>query len=307
MNSAPYFGYRSSTSNQAVESRGALTSGSRETDLLRHFRYHVGPWIDTGDPELPFGLQVLLLSRTNRALQAAVLGLSAGQRLLVASPNSMDLESSQQFRKEAEDSLALEYDLTRYAGHTLLMLQDALPAGPQQWRSLLIDKIEHISDFASRAVGEELGDALLWLYFRLGKATYNESYKSDDRLTSAPCRPRRLNILFKATAYALSIIITAGWHITTSPTVHAASDRQFRIQAHIVSSGTLLSSNTRRSANTHPPYSCITRAGSIPIFTTITLPITMDIPLVRLSEMVQRAASKCSADRGHPRRRSRPN
>ncbi|KGO66629.1 hypothetical protein PEX1_064660 [Penicillium expansum] len=167
MNSAPYFGYRSSTSNQAVESRGALTSGSRETDLLRHFRYHVGPWIDTGDPELPFGLQVLLLSRTNRALQAAVLGLSAGQRLLVASPNSMDLESSQQFRKEAEDSLALEYDLARYAGHTLLMLQDALPAGPQQWRSLLIDKIEHISDFASRAVGEELGDALLWLYFRL--------------------------------------------------------------------------------------------------------------------------------------------
>jgi hypothetical protein len=87
----------------------------------------------------------------------------------VTSPNNKDLESSQQFRKEAEESLALEYDLARYAGYTLLLLQDALPAGPQQWRGLLIHKIEHISDFASRAVGEEVGDALLWLCFRLGK------------------------------------------------------------------------------------------------------------------------------------------
>ncbi|KAJ9483745.1 hypothetical protein VN97_g9653 [Penicillium thymicola] len=170
MNSAPYFGYRSVTKNKTVERQVALASGSHETDLLRHFRYHVGPWIDTGDPELPFGLQVLLLSRTNRALQAAVLALAAGQRLLVTTPNSTDLESSQKFRKEAEESLALEYDLTRYAGHALLILQDTLSAGPQQWRSLLIDRIEHISDFASRAVGEEVGDALLWLYFRLDLA-----------------------------------------------------------------------------------------------------------------------------------------
>ncbi|OQE91157.1 hypothetical protein PENNAL_c0010G03952 [Penicillium nalgiovense] len=202
MNSAPYFGYRSATSNRTTERRGDLASGSHETDLLRHFRYHVGPWIDTGDPELPFGLQVILLSRTNRALQSAVLALSAGQRLLVTSPNSKDLESSQQFRKEAEQSLALEYDLARYAGHTLLMLQDALPAGPQQWRSLLVHRIEHISDFASRAVGEEVGEALLWLYFR----------------------SRGLNILFKTATYALSIIITTRWHLITPRTIHAAPD-----------------------------------------------------------------------------------
>jgi hypothetical protein len=169
MNSAPYFGYKSVAKDRTVEKPGLLANGSHETDLLRHFRYHVGPWIDTGDPELPFGLQVLLLSRTNRALQAAVLALSAGQRLLVASPISQDMESSQRFRKEAEESLALEYDLARYAGHTLLMLQDALPVGPQQWRNVLMPRIEHVSDFASRAVGEEVGEALLWLYFRLGR------------------------------------------------------------------------------------------------------------------------------------------
>ncbi|KAF4769159.1 hypothetical protein HAV15_008655 [Penicillium sp. str.  len=133
MNSAPYVGYRSVTSNITVEQRVALANGNHETDLLRHFRYYVGPWIDTGDPELPFGLQVLLLSRANRALQAAVLALAAGQRLLVATPNTKDLESSQQFRKEAEESLPLEYDLARYAGHTLLMLQDALPCWTAAW------------------------------------------------------------------------------------------------------------------------------------------------------------------------------
>ncbi|KAJ5124860.1 uncharacterized protein N7515_008685 [Penicillium bovifimosum] len=170
MNSAPYFGYQSVAKNRTAEKPAPLANGSHETDLLRHFRYHVGPWIDTGDPELPFGLQVLLLSRTNRALQAAVLALSAGQRLLVASPNSQDLESSQRLRKEAEESLANEYDLARYAGHTLLMLQDALPVGPRQWRNVLMPRIKHVSDFASRAVGEEVGEALLWLYFRLDLA-----------------------------------------------------------------------------------------------------------------------------------------
>lgn len=245
MNSAPYVGYRSVTSNITVEQRVALANGNHETDLLRHFRYYVGPWIDTGDPELPFGLQVLLLSRANRALQAAVLALAAGQRLLVATPNTKDLESSQQFRKEAEESLPLEYDLARYAGHTLLMLQDALPAGPQQWRSLLIPRIEHISNFASRAVGEEVGDALFWLYFRLGRASSHLFSKSASELTSTPYRSRRLNVLFKATTYALPIITTTGWHLITPHPIHAASDRQFCIQAHTVSSGTLLSPNTR--------------------------------------------------------------
>lgn len=287
MNSAPYFGYRSVTSGRNVERRGILTSGSHETDLLRHFRYHVGPWIDTGDPELPFGLQVLLLSRTNRALQAAVLALSAGQRLLVASPDSKDLESSQKLRKEAEETLVLEYDLARYAGHTLLMLQDALSAGPQQWRSLLVPKIEHISDFASRAVGEEVGDALFWLYFRLGTSTSKNPNKLHSRLTSTPYRSGGVNILFKTTTYALSVIITTRWHLITPPTIDAASDRQLRIQAHIVSSGTLPGPNTRRSRNVLSPHNHITKSDSIPISTTIALPITMDIPLVRLPEMVQ--------------------
>jgi len=171
MNSPRYLGYpRSADIDRTAGRREQIANSNQETDLLRHFRYHVGPWIDTGDPELPFGLHVLLLSRTNRALQAAVLAVSAGQRLLMAFPSSRDLENSQNFRKEAEGSLAFESDLARHAGQTLLMLQDALPAGPQKWRSLLVHRIEHACDFASHAGREEeVGEALLWLYFRFGR------------------------------------------------------------------------------------------------------------------------------------------
>lgn len=174
LNTVSYFGNPiSAASDQAPDRRVQLASSNRETDLLRHFRYHLGPWIDIGDPELPFGLQVLLLSRTNRALQAAVLAVSAGQRLLMSCPSRTDLDSSHVFRTEAEGSLALECDLARHAGQTLLMLQDALPSGPQQWRALLAPTIEQACDFASRAgQGEDVGEALLWLYFRLGKAIH---------------------------------------------------------------------------------------------------------------------------------------
>ncbi|CAG8369369.1 unnamed protein product [Penicillium salamii] len=172
LNTVSYFGNPISTaSDQAPDRRVQLASSNRETDLLRHFRYHLGPWIDVGDPELPFGLQVLLLSRTNRALQAAVLAVSAGQRMLMSSPSRTDVDSSQVFRTEAEGSLAHECDLARHAGQTLLMLQDALPSGPQQWRALLAPTIEQACDFASRAgQGEDVGEALLWLYFRLDLA-----------------------------------------------------------------------------------------------------------------------------------------
>lgn len=270
MNSAPYFGYRSVTSNRTVEQRAALASGSHETDLLRHFRYHVGPWIDTGDPDLPFGLQVLLLSRTNRALQAAVLALAAGQRLLLATPNSKDLESSQQFRKEAEESLALEYDLARYAGHTLLMLQDALPAGPRQWRSLLVDKIEHISDFVSLAVGEEVGDALLWLYFRLDLAgsissskpplmPFRSLLRRDGTLLhhQQSVRPQTVNSVYKNILCLLGHCLTLihgdreipSPHTVTSPNLTAFPSLR---QSHSLSQWTFLWSDCQKWYNERP-------------------------------------------------------
>lgn len=163
-----YLGF--SISHQKPIPRNNTGNTSHETDLLRHFRYHVGPWIDTGDSNCAFGVQVLLLSRSNRSLQSAILALSAGQRLHMPLPPSEDVHNILRFRKEATENLTLQPDLVRCAGQALLLLQEVLPAGLQRWRDLIMPQIEPLGALiAPTALNEELGEALFWLYFRLGK------------------------------------------------------------------------------------------------------------------------------------------
>lgn len=120
-----------------------------------------------GDPDCAFGIHVLLLSRSNRPLQAAVLVLSAAQRSFLHLPHEDDLNSIARFRKEAEAGLDMQPELVKHAGRVLLLLQDLLPVGIQRWRS----QIESAGGFfVQDAMAEELGEALFWLHFRLGKS-----------------------------------------------------------------------------------------------------------------------------------------
>ncbi|KAJ5085256.1 hypothetical protein N7532_010027 [Penicillium argentinense] len=143
-----------------------------ETDLLRHFRYSVGPWIDVGDPYCAFGVQALLLSRSNRPLQSAILALSASQRSLLGLgfPNQ-DISGGMRFRKEAEESLVMEAAMLRHTGQALLLLQRILPAGVQQWRDRLEPHIESDGLVTPGALAEEMGEELFWLHFRLDLAS----------------------------------------------------------------------------------------------------------------------------------------
>lgn len=146
-----------------------------ETDLLRHFRYSVSPWIDVGDPYCAFGVQALLLSRSNRPLQAAILALSASQRqLLGVGSRSQDIGGSVRFRNEAEESLVGETDMLQRTGRALLLLQDILPSGVQGWRDKLEPHIEAGGLVMPDVLEEEMGEELFWLYFRLGKSSYYE-------------------------------------------------------------------------------------------------------------------------------------
>lgn len=145
-----------------------------ETDLLRHFRYSVSPWIDVGDPYCAFGVQALLLSRSNRPLQAAILALSASQRQLlgVGSP-SQDIGGSIRFRKEAEETLSAETDMLRRTGQALLLLQDILPSGAQQWRDKLQSHVEAGGIVMPTTMDEEMCEESFWLHFRLGQCSCN--------------------------------------------------------------------------------------------------------------------------------------
>lgn len=165
-----YLGFSISHPNPHI--KPATATSCHETDLLRHFRYHVGPWIDTGDCNSAFGVQVLLRSRLNRPLQSAILALSAGQRSLLSRTPSDDAHSLLRLRKEATESLALQPDLVGRAGQTLLLLQEILPAGLQGWRDLILPQIESSTTLIPpSALTEELGAALFWLHLRLGTPT----------------------------------------------------------------------------------------------------------------------------------------
>lgn len=171
------------TAHSKPVNRPAAVNASYETDLLRHFRYHVGPWIDLGDSSCAFGGQVLLQSRSNRALQAAILALSAGQRSLLTLNHSQDIDGLLRFRKEAEEGLSSRADIMRHAGETLLLLQELLPSGFQRWRSIVVPWFDQIEGLIAPAdLAFELGNSLFWLSLRIGELRLLEYNRLEDQM-----------------------------------------------------------------------------------------------------------------------------
>jgi hypothetical protein len=157
-------------SNQGVARQITATS-SKEIGLLRHFRYHVAPWIDTGDPESPVGIKVMLLARNHRPLLAAILALAARQRSLVSQlQNREDLESSFEFREEAKHGLAFAEDSVRNIGQALLTLIEVLSSSPLGWQNSFFCIARTLSDPASLvALGDEFSEMSFWIHLRIGK------------------------------------------------------------------------------------------------------------------------------------------
>lgn len=249
-----------------------LSSSNHETDLLRHFRYHVGPWIDVGDPDCALGIKVLLLSRTNRPLQAAILALSASQRPLIAVPSQIeDLDSSLRFRGEAEDSLDLEPELIGYAGRALLLVQDLLPSGLQLWRNILIPHIQSPGGLLHpAALEEELGEGIFWLHFRLDLAASIltakqpiipfQSYLNRDGSPiqiPRPLRPRSINQVYKHALCLLGHCLSLIYGGPDASLPQAATPSEFAAfpalqQSHFLSQWTFLWSDCQKWYNERP-------------------------------------------------------
>lgn len=145
-----------------------------ETDLLRHFRYSVGMWLDIGDPECPYSIKLLQLSKSNRILETSVLALAAYQRSLAdAVKQDNDYESSIRLREECELTLEQQDPSTRLLGNTLLMIGDIFSSSPLHWRTMLAN---YSDVFGSQqpVIGIDfgLGNALYWLHYRLGMYWY---------------------------------------------------------------------------------------------------------------------------------------
>ncbi|KAJ5118087.1 Protein of unknown function DUF3468 [Penicillium atrosanguineum] len=223
------------TSPQQITRRPTTAHSCRETDLLRHFRYHIGPWMDVGDPECALGVQTLLLSRSNRPLQAAILALSAGQRSLLSIPyHGEDISNGIRFRKEAEESLELQPDLVRQAGHAILLLQDLLPLGLQRWRGWIESAGSYLSPLS---MTEDLGEALFWLHFRLGMLCGDELFDfgyTDDSLdlASSIATSKAPSIAFRSFLHRDGSPIHATRLNMHSRTVHRVYDHALCLLGH---------------------------------------------------------------------------
>ncbi|OOQ89947.1 hypothetical protein PEBR_08372 [Penicillium brasilianum] len=260
--------YRGEVSSRTT----TLSSINHETDLLRHFRYHISPWIDVGDPDCALGIQVLLLSRTNRPLQAATLALSASQRPLIAAPSHIeDFDSSIRFRGEAEDSLDLEPGLVGHAGRALLLVQDLLPLGPQLWRNILLPQLQSQGDLLHpAALEEELGEGIFWLHFRLDLAASIltskqpiipfQSYINRDGSpiqTPRPLRPRSINQVYKHSLCLLGHCLSLIYGGPDVSLPQAATPSDFAAfpalqQSHFLSQWTFLWSDCQKWYNERP-------------------------------------------------------
>lgn len=155
-------------SDRLAAGRDTFTS-DKETALLRHFRYHLSPWLDVGNPESPFGIKIMLLAKAKRPLQSAILALAAHHRALIDRwHRSKDLESSVIFRQDAEQGLEFEEILINRVGRAFLMLEDFLCLTPFQWRKLLLQQKGIYESFASFAADDKVSEPLFWLYFKIG-------------------------------------------------------------------------------------------------------------------------------------------
>ncbi|WPG99475.1 Hypothetical protein R9X50_00229000 [Acrodontium crateriforme] len=143
-----------------------------ETDLIRHFRYSLGMWLDIGDPQSSYSIRLLQLIKSNRILETAVLALAAYQRSLADDvKQDGDYEASIQLREQFESAFEQQDAFSRLTGNTLLMVGDIFSSSPLHWRTMLT----HYNDvFGSQQSASEvdfgLGNALFWLHYRLDLA-----------------------------------------------------------------------------------------------------------------------------------------
>ena len=116
------------------ESRLNRQSANWETELLKHYRYHIATILDLGTGSLYFGVQVLVRSHSSKSVYYAILALASSQRSLTdASTRSEDHVNSLMYATQAKKDFGTAIFEDQVLTSILLAWRTMLVTTPGLW------------------------------------------------------------------------------------------------------------------------------------------------------------------------------
>lgn len=159
----------SPSSYQSVDDR-TRTISSEDTEYLRDFRYRVSPWLDLSGNKALFGVDMLLLAKTDKMILTSALAFSACLKSCVnPKPNNADFENYRKYRSEAHLAFA-SMDNTRVRTcKALLLIGEFWCLSPSEWRTFLIQNSDALVTLTCQDSSEnEIYQSMIWPLLRLG-------------------------------------------------------------------------------------------------------------------------------------------
>ncbi|KAH8432390.1 Zn(II)2Cys6 transcription factor domain-containing protein [Aspergillus melleus] len=136
---------------------------SDRLDLLRHYRYHVAPWLDICDMRQPFGLTGLQLAMGSEKLLSALMRLSKACMVQSVPERSFLADFTESIADMSMLGDSTEATLLYVLEEVRCLVTDV----PRAWtRNGYPDAIQSLVQYA---YGDDINSALYWLTLRLSK------------------------------------------------------------------------------------------------------------------------------------------
>ncbi|KAF5856514.1 hypothetical protein ETB97_007245 [Aspergillus alliaceus] len=164
--------------SSSVTATPITVSETRRLELLRHYRYHVAPWLDICDLRHPFGIAVFQTARSSEQLLSALLGLS---ETCIIQPAQWNRPSLGQLSLRKRHQLSqLDNDHPDFTECILIILIEEVRSlvtnVPQAWTDLVNRDVSLVDPLVQYAYSKTILSAVYWMFLRidLGVALAND-------------------------------------------------------------------------------------------------------------------------------------
>ncbi|KAE8151994.1 hypothetical protein BDV25DRAFT_80896 [Aspergillus avenaceus] len=144
-------------------------SEARRLELLRHYRYHIAPWLDICDLRHPFGITALQLAIDSDSLLSALMALSETCAFPISHGNREHLgQSTLSFPHQPPPSADNSTNLTEVVLISLFETIKFLVTDVSQAWNQMRDRNNHLSDYLVQyAYGTNIESVAYWMSLRI--------------------------------------------------------------------------------------------------------------------------------------------